>query len=160
LAKGLGLDIDKAVKVDDRMQTSKPDIFAAGDLVEHRGKFYGIWPASQEQGRTAGMVMAGKEARYEGTVPANTLKVLGIDLMSAGEIDVENNYISLVSLDEKHKIYRKLVIKDDIIIGAIFLGDIQGADEIQEAIRLKQTVGALKPMAVPDFDLSHLQQPA
>jgi nitrite reductase (NADH) large subunit len=160
LAKGLGLDIDKAVKVDDRMQTSKPDIFAAGDLLEHRGKFYGIWPASQEQGRTAGMVMAGQEARYEGTVPANTLKVLGIDLMSAGEIDVENNYISLVSLDEKHKIYRKLVIKDNILIGAIFLGDIQGADEIQEAIRLKQTVGALKPMAVPDFDLSHLQQPA
>lgn len=160
LAKGLGLDIDKAVKVDDRMQTSKPDIFAAGDLVEHRGKFYGIWPASQEQGRTAGMVMAGQEGGYEGTVPANTLKVLGIDLMSVGEIDVENNYISLVSLDEKHKIYRKLVIKDNILIGAIFLGEIQGADEIQEAIRLKRTVGALKPMAVADFDLSHLQPPA
>ena len=90
-------------------------------------------------------------------VPANTLKVLEIDLMSAGEIDVENNYISLVSLDEKQKIYRKLVIKDNILIGAIFLGDIQGADEIQEAIRLKQTIGALKPMAVPDFDLSSLQ---
>jgi nitrite reductase (NADH) large subunit len=158
LAKALNLDINKAVKVDDRMQTSKPDIFAAGDLVEHRDRFYGVWPASRDQGRTAGMAMAGQEAKYEGTVPVNTLKVLGIDLMSAGEIDADNNYISLVSLDEKHKIYRKLVVKDSTLIGAIFMGDIQGADEIQEAIRLKQNIGALQPMAVPDFDLSRLQQ--
>ena len=158
LAKALELDQDKGVKVDDSMRTSKPDIYAAGDLVEHRGRFYGIWPASLEQGRVAGAAMAGREAKYDGTVPANTLKVLGIDLMSAGEIDVENNFISLVSLDEKHKIYRKLVAKDYILIGAILLGDIQGADEIQEAIRLKQTLGALKPMAVPDFDLSCLPQ--
>jgi len=158
LAKALELDQDKGVKVDDSMRTSKPDIYAAGDLVEHRGRFYGIWPASLEQGRVAGAAMAGREAKYDGTVPANTLKVLGIDLMSAGEIDIENNFISLVSLDEKHKIYRKLVAKDNILIGAILLGDIQGADEIQEAIRLKQTLGALKPMAVPDFDLSCLPQ--
>jgi nitrite reductase (NADH) large subunit len=159
LAKTLNLDVDKAVKVDDCMRTSRPDIFAAGDLVEHRGRYYGIWPASQEQGRTAGMAMTGQEAKYEGTVPANTLKVLGIDLMSAGEIDVENKYISLVSLDQANKIYRKLVVQDNVLIGAIFLGDIQGAEEIQEAIRLKQLAGALKPMAVPDFDLSRLLQP-
>ena len=156
LAKALELDLDKGVKVDDSMRTSKPDIYAAGDLVEHRGRFYGIWPASLEQGRVAGTAMAGREAKYDGTKSANTLKVLGIDLMSAGEIDVENNFISLVSLDQKHKIYRKLVAKDNILIGAILLGDIQGADEIQEAIRLKHTLGALKPMAVPDFDLSRL----
>ena len=158
LAHALGLEVDKGVKVDDNMRTSKPDIYAAGDLVEHRGKFYGIWPASLEQGRVAGGTMAGLEAKYEGTVPANILKVVGIDLMSAGEIDVENKFISLVSLDEKHKIYRKLVVQDNILIGAILLGDIQGADEIQEAIRLKQTLGALKPLAVPDFDLSSLLQ--
>ena len=70
--------------------------------------------------------MAGQETKYEGTVPANTLKVAGIDLMSAGEIDAENKFISLVSLDEQHKIYRKLVVRDNILIGAILLGDIQG----------------------------------
>jgi nitrite reductase (NADH) large subunit len=160
LAKALGLDIDKAVKVDDSMRTSRRDIFAAGDLVEHRGRFYGVWPASQEQGRTAGIVMAGQEVKYEGTVPANTLKVVGIDLMSAGDIDADNKFISLVSLDEQHKIYRKLVVRDNILIGAILLGDIQGAVEIQETIRLKQTIGALKPIAVPDFDLSQLHQSA
>ncbi len=101
LAKALDLDIDKAVKVDDSMRTSRRDIFAAGDLVEHRGRFYGVWPASLEQGKTAGMAMAGQETKYEGTVPANTLKVAGIDLMSAGEIDAENKFISLVSLDEQ-----------------------------------------------------------
>jgi NAD(P)H-nitrite reductase large subunit len=158
LAKALSLDIDKAVKVDGSMRTSRRDIFAAGDLVEHRGRYYGIWPASLEQGRTAGMAMAGLEVKYEGTMPANTLKVVGIDLMSAGEIDVDNKYISLVSLDEPNKIYRKLVVQDNVLIGAILLGDIQGAEEIQEAIRLKQTIGALKPMAIPDFDLSRLGQ--
>jgi len=156
LAKALGLEIDKGVKVDDRMQTSQPDIYAAGDLVEHRGRFYGIWPACMEQGKVAGAAMAGQEAKYKGTVPANTLKVVGIDLMSVGEIDAENKFVSLVSLDDKQKIYRKLVIKDDIVIGALFLGDIQGAKEIQEAIRLKQNLGALPQMAVPDFDLDSL----
>ncbi len=58
-----------------------------------------------------------------------------------------------------NKIYRKLVVRDNILIGAILLGDIQGADEIQESIRLKQPIGALRPMAVPDFDLSRLHQP-
>jgi nitrite reductase (NADH) large subunit len=156
LARGLGLEIDKGVKVDDRMQTSRPDIYAAGDLVEHRGKFYGIWPACMEQGGVAGAAMAGQEAKYEGTVPANTLKVVGIDLMSVGEIDAENKFVSLVSLDEKRKTYRKLVIKDDIVIGAIFLGDLQGAEEIQKVIRRKQNLGALPQMAIPDFDLSSL----
>ncbi len=158
LARALGLEIDKGVKVDDTMQTSRPDIYAAGDLVEHRGRFYGIWPACVEQGRVAGTAMAGREAKYEGTVPANTLKVAGIDLMSAGEIDAENKFVSLVSQDEGKKTYRKLVVKDNILIGAILLGDIQGAEEIQEAIRREQNVGALKQIAVPDFDLSQLRQ--
>jgi nitrite reductase (NADH) large subunit len=159
LAKSLGLDIDKGVKVNDQMQTSKSDIYAAGDLVEHRGRFYGIWPASMEQGRVAGAAMAGGAVKYDGTVPANVLKVVGIDLMSAGEIDAENKFVCLVSLDEQKKIYRKLVVQDNILIGAILLGDIQGAEEIQEAIRLKQPVASLKPMAVPDFDLKDLSQP-
>ena len=111
LARALHIDIDKGVKVNDQMQTSQPDIYAAGDLIEHRGKFYGIWPASMQQGRVAGAVMAGQAATYDGTVPANVLKVVGIDLLSVGEIDTEDKFVCLVSLDEKKKIYRKLVLK-------------------------------------------------
>uniref|UniRef100_A0A7C3V573 NAD(P)/FAD-dependent oxidoreductase n=1 Tax=Desulfobacca acetoxidans TaxID=60893 RepID=A0A7C3V573_9BACT len=159
LAQALGLEIDKGVKVNDAMETSRPDIYAAGDLIEHRGKFYGIWPACLAQGAVAGAVMAGQDARYEGTVPANTLKVVGIDLMAAGDIDAESRLPSLVSKDEAQKTYRKLVIKDNAIVGTILLGDLRGSKEIQEAIRKKTDLSSLKPdLEKLGFDLSSLSR--
>ena len=157
LAKALGLEIDKGVKVDDAMRTSRPDIFAAGDLVEHRGRFYGIWPACLEQGRVAGAVMAGQEAAYAGTVPANTLKVAGIDLFSAGEIDAEGNLTAVVSKDEARKTYRKFVIKDNILVGAILLGDLKGSAEVQQAIKARQDISSVKAeLADENFDFRKL----
>jgi nitrite reductase (NADH) large subunit len=144
LAQALGLDIDKAVKVDDAMRTSKADIYAAGDLVEHRGRFYGIWPACMEQGQVAGANMAGQDATYEGTVPANTLKVVGIDLMAAGDIDADGQLPSVVDKDEARKTYRKLVFKENVLVGAILLGDLRGAGEIQQAIKMKKDLPSLK----------------
>ncbi len=158
LGQSLGLEIDKGVKVDDALRTSREDIYAAGDLVEHRGRFYGIWPACMEQGQVAGAAMAGQEAKYEGTVPANTLKVVGIDLMAAGEIDAEGQLKSLVSKDEDKKTYRKLVIKDNALVGAILLGDIRGSEEIQQAIKSKKDISSMKQnLARADFDFSLLR---
>jgi nitrite reductase (NADH) large subunit len=157
LAQSLGLEIDKGVKVDDAMRTSRPDIFAAGDLVEHRGRFYGIWPACTEQGKVAGAVMAGQEASYEGTVPANTLKVAGIDLFSAGEIDVEGKLEAIVSKDEEKKTYRKFVIQDNILVGAILLGDLKGSAEVQQAIKAKKDVSSVKnALADENFDFQKI----
>jgi nitrite reductase (NADH) large subunit len=157
LAKSLGLEIDKGVKVDDAMRTSRPDIFAAGDLVEHRGRFYGIWPACMEQGKVAGAVMAGQKAVYEGTVPANTLKVAGIDLFSAGEIDAEDKLEAVVSKDEARKTYRKFVIQDNVLVGAILLGDLRGSAEVQLAIKAKKDVSAVKnSLADQNFDFQKL----
>jgi nitrite reductase (NADH) large subunit len=159
LAKFLGLEIDKGVKVDDAMRTSREYIYAAGDLIEHRGRFYGIWPACMEQGRVAGAVMAGQDVKYEGTVPANTLKVVGIDLMAAGEIDAEGRMESLVSKDVKKKTYRKLIIQDNVLVGAILLGDIRGFEEIQQAIKTKKNIALLKEeLASAHFDFSLLRQ--
>ena len=62
LARSLGLEIDKGVKVDDTMKTGVDEIYAAGDLIEHRGRYYGLWPAALEQGRVAGAAMAGQAA--------------------------------------------------------------------------------------------------
>ena len=143
LAKSLDLEIDKGVKVDDAMRTSREDIYAAGDLVEHRGRFYGIWPACLEQGAVAGAAMAGQEAKYEGTVPANTLKVVGIDLMAAGDIDAEGQLEAVIKKDEAQKTHRKLVLKDNVVVGAILLGDLRGSNEIQQAIKTKQDISSL-----------------
>ena len=158
LAKSLGLEIDKGVKVDDTMKTGLDDIYAAGDLIEHRGRFYGIWPAAMEQGRVAGAAMAGKEVKYEGTVPSNKLKVVGIDLVAVGEIDAEGKLESVVRKDEARNTYRKLVIQDKVIIGAILLGDIRGSEEIQQAIRKKTDISSLKhDLADEKFDFQRLK---
>ena len=157
LAKSLGLEIDKGVKVDDGMQTTLANVYAAGDLIEHKGRFYGIWPAAMAQGKVAGAAMAGGEAQYSGTVLSNTLKVVGIDLFSAGEIDVEETLESIVSKDEAKNTYRKLVIKDGVLVGAILLGDIRGSTEIQEAIKKGLTITGIKEeLGREDFDFQRL----
>lgn len=157
LAKSLNLKIDKGVQVDDMLQTQLDGIYAAGDLIEHRGRFYGIWPAAMEQGRIAGANMAGKKEAYPGTVPSNTLKVAGIDLVSTGEIDDQEKMESIVVKDEAQLSYRKLVLKEDRIVGAILLGDIRGNDRLQKAIKSGQNVSAFKKsLAADPFDFSKL----
>jgi nitrite reductase (NADH) large subunit len=158
LAQALGLDIDKGVKVDDTLQTSREGIYAAGDLIEHRGRFYGIWPAAMEQGAVAGTVMAGHMAKYEGTLPSNVLKVAGIDLVAAGDIDAEGKLSALVHTDPARKTYRKLVIQDNLLVGVILLGDIRGSAEIQAAIKKKLDVSHFKDeLAQADFDFKRLK---
>jgi nitrite reductase (NADH) large subunit len=158
LAQALGLEIDKAVKVDDSMKTSRDGIYAAGDLIEHRGRFYGIWPAAMAQGAVAGAAMAGQAANYAGTLPSNVLKVAGIDLMAAGDIDADGKLEALVHQNEAQKTYRKLVFQDNLLVGAILLGDIRGSAEIQAAIKKKTDISGLKgELAQADFDFKRLR---
>ena len=132
LAIKLGLDCNRGVKVDKQMRTSHPDIFAAGDIVEFEGKTYGIWPAALEQGKIAGTNISGGEADYEGTVLSNILKVAGIDLASAGDIDEENHYESKIVSSET--IYKKVVIENSRVIGCIMLGERKNFNRINQAI--------------------------
>jgi nitrite reductase (NADH) large subunit len=157
LAKSLNLPVDKGVKVNDFLETGLPGIYAAGDLIEHRGVYYGIWPASMEQGRIAGANMAGEQTHYQGTLPSNTLKVAGIDLVAAGEIDPDGKMESVVFKNETRNIYRKLVIREKAIIGAILLGNISGKNEIQRAINSKTDISRWeKGLADITFDFSKL----
>jgi nitrite reductase (NADH) large subunit len=108
-----------------------------------------------DQGRIAGANMAGQETPYQGTVPANTLKVVGIDLLAAGEIDAEGKMEAIVQKEEAKGIYRKLVLKDQVIIGAILLGNLQGSEEIQKAIKSGKEISSLKrDLANKGFDSS------
>jgi nitrite reductase (NADH) large subunit len=134
LARQLGLEVGLGVKVDDRMETCVPGVYAAGDAVEHRGVYYGIWPAAEEQGRVAGVNMASGELLYRGTVMSNKLKVAGIELVSAGEIDPEGELESEVVSDPVKGIYRKMVYKDGRLVGCILIGDTSGQMGILRAI--------------------------
>ncbi len=144
LAEKLGLEIDKGVIVNDQLGTDLPDVYCAGDLVNHHGRLYGIWPASQKQGKVAGNNMAGQYEMYKGTTMSNTLKVAGIDLVSMGEIDADGKFESIVEKDYANYTYRKLVLKNDRIIGAILYGNKNGWVKIQEAIENKKDIGDIK----------------
>jgi len=158
LARQIGLPIGRAVKADDRLQAGLEDIFAAGDGIEHRGRYYGSWPAAMAQGRAAGANMAGKETLYEGTLTANKLKVAGIDLVSMGDIDAEGDDECIVQEDVENCIYRKLVIENHSIAGAILLGDLRGEKEIQAAIEGHKDISLVKKkMEEEGFDLSKLE---
>jgi nitrite reductase (NADH) large subunit len=132
LATMLGLKTDKGVIVDKYLQTSHPGIYAAGDVIEFEEKAYGIWPAAMEQGKIAGINISGGEAAYKGTTLANILKVAGVDVASAGEIDAENRYNSKIITSED--IYKKVVISNGKVIGCIMLGDRKNFNRINKAI--------------------------
>jgi nitrite reductase (NADH) large subunit len=155
LPKQLELTVNKGVVVDDRMKTDVDGVFAAGDLIEHREMFYGIWPAAMEQGRIAGINMAGGDAVYEGTTMSNVLKVVGIDLAAAGDIDADGKLGSIVHKDTEQYIYRKLVLDNYVIKGCIFYGDIFGYRNIVKAISENRNIGDIKG-DLENWDLSGL----
>jgi len=142
LAEPLGLDTDKGIKVDEHLQTNQPDIYAAGDVAEFKGIPYGIWPAAMEHGKIAGINMAGGDVSYQGTTMSTSLKVVGIDLASAGDIDAEGKFESRVVTDEK--VYKKIVIDNNQIIGCIMLGDTKGFNKITKLMSEKQDVSQIK----------------
>ncbi|MBI4710825.1 MAG: NAD(P)/FAD-dependent oxidoreductase, partial [Nitrospirae bacterium] len=156
LAQKLGLKIEKGLIVNDRLQTESSDIYAAGDLIQHRGVFYGIWPAAEKQGETAGINMAGGDAVYTGTVMSNTLKIAGIDLVSAGDIDADCQCESVTAKDSKNFIYKKLVLKDNRIIGAILYGDVRDRAKILKAITDKADISGIRT-ALMQWDLAALE---
>ncbi len=146
LAKQLELNIDKGVMVDDHLCTNNPDVYAAGDLVNHRGRLYGIWPAAKKQGEIAGANMAGGNGniRYESTTISNVLKVAGIDLVAIGEIDGNDEFESIVKKDPENNIYKKMVIEDNKLIGAILLGDKKNWFKLQSAIESGIDISEIK----------------
>ncbi len=155
IAKVLGLDINMGLKVDDKMRTNRPNIFAAGDVAEVNGSLYGIWPAAMDQGRIAGLNMAGENTPYEGTTMANTLKVVEIDLASAGNIDVDNEFESHIVSEEN--LYKKVVFDNERIIGCIMLGQTKGFRKITQAMSENKNIAPVKDRNLSDdFDFNKL----
>ena len=144
LAQAMGLETKNGILVNDRLETKSEGILAAGDVAEHRGRCYGIWPAAQRQGETAGVNMAGGNALYEGTVVSNTLKVVGIDLTAAGEIDAEGKLDCVVRSDREKCIYCKVAFKEDKIVGCIVLGDVEERSEILGAVEKSVNIKQIK----------------
>ena len=155
IAKKVGLEIGKGVVVNDRMETSSEGIYAAGDVIEHSGVFYGLWPASMAQGETAGKNMAGGDAIYKGTIIANSLKVAGVKLFSAGEIDVDGKFEDITFSDKEAHVYKKLVIKESRIIGVILYGDVAPRMKVVKAMEEGKDISGIRD-ALANWDITGL----
>jgi nitrite reductase (NADH) large subunit len=144
LAKEAGLAVNRGVVVDDRMRTSAPDVYAAGDVAESGGIVYGIIPATLDQARVAATNMVGGDAAiYTGTVPSTTLKVVGIDLTCLGDSTADGQeYVILRYSDHATGVYKRLALRGGKIVGAILLDDVRDARWLQQLIVSGQDVSA------------------
>jgi len=124
LAKDIGLDVGRGVVVNDLMQTSNPDIFAVGECVEHRGSTYGLVAPLYEMGRVlAGHLTGQDDVVYQGSVTSTKLKVTGVDVFSAGDFSGGEGTEDIVFRDASRGVYKRIVIRDDKIDGAVLYGD-------------------------------------
>ena len=123
LATSCGLDTNRGILVSDDMRTSDPDIFALGECVEHRGQCYGLVAPLYEMASVIAENLIDGTSEYTGSVTATKLKVTGIDLYSAGDFAEGEDREEIVLRDASGGIYKRLVLKDNKIIGAVLYGD-------------------------------------
>jgi nitrite reductase (NADH) large subunit len=126
LARAAGLPCDRGLLVDDTMLTNDPAIYAIGECVQHRGKTFGLVAPLFEQARVCATYLAERGTRGYRESPLSTqLKVTDIDVFSAGKCDARPGSESLVLRDPKRGIYKRLVIEQDKIRGAVLYGDVR-----------------------------------
>jgi nitrite reductase (NADH) large subunit len=144
LAKEAGLAVNRGIVVNDRLQTSSSEIFALGECAEHRGICYGLVEPAYEQARVLARHLADRSAEYQGSVVSTNLKVSGVSVFSAGDFIGGEGSESLVLSDRKRGTYKKLVIADGRLTGAVLIGDTVDALWYLELIRNREKVAAIR----------------
>lgn len=127
LARAAGLAVNRGVVVDDGLASDDPAIFAIGECAEHRGQSYGLVEPAYEQARTLAARLAGKPARYVGSLLATNLKVSGVGVFSAGDFEAGEGDEVAVLRDHAAGIYRKFVLRRGRLAGCVLVGDTSGA---------------------------------
>lgn len=141
LAKEAGLLCGRGVKVNGYLQTSDPSVFAIGEIAEFENKLFGITSAAEEQADVLANYFAGDVSnRYKGSVLMNILKLNDLNLCSIGSIDVpenDNSYEEIIFTDLAKNYYKKCIVKNDLLVGAILMGDKNEFAEFKRLIEGK-----------------------
>ncbi len=144
LAKDAGVPVNRGIVVDDQLRTGHPDVFALGECAEHRGTCYGLVEPAYEQARVLADHLAGRDALYSGSIVSTNLKVSGVSVFSAGDFLGESGADTLVFNDERRGTYKKLVVADGRLKGAVLVGDTQDALWYLELIRTTASIEAIR----------------
>jgi nitrite reductase (NADH) large subunit len=144
LASAAGIPAGRGIIVDDQLQTGARGIFALGECAEHRGVCYGLVEPAYEQARVLAQHLAGRTAVYCGSVVATNLKVSGVSVFSAGDYLSGDSTESIVLSDVGRGTYKKLVISEGRLAGAVLVGDVADALWYLELIRGREEVARIR----------------
>jgi NAD(P)H-nitrite reductase large subunit len=165
IVAGTSVKTNRGIVVDNYMQTSVPDVYASGDVAEaydfilNQNRSLPLWPLAVLEGKIAGYNMAGKKTDYTGGTNMSTLKYFGIPIVSIGLANSKPDPVLeiLVNEDVANGVYKKLVLKDDVIMGMTFLGDIERAGIVFYLMKNKVNVKKFKERLLgSDFGLAAL----
>jgi len=137
------LRVERGIVCDDEMRTSQPDVFAVGECVQHRGAVYGLVEPIWEQVRVLADVITGAnpQARYTGSRLTTKLKVMGVDLVSLGITHAQSDDDEVVVYREPSRgVYKKLVLREDTLVGAILLGEADTAGVLTQMFTMQTPV--------------------
>src|SRR5574337_1056584 len=143
LAERSGLAVDRGIVVNDRMQTSDPDICAVGECAQHRGKLYGLVAPLYDQARVLAEHLTGVSSNggYQGSKPVSKLKVMGVQLIAMGETTPADPLDEVVSYIEPSRgVYKKMIIRDNRLAGATLMGETDTAGVLTQMFLLNATL--------------------
>ncbi len=145
LAKSAGLHCERAIVVDDTLQTYDPRVYAVGECVQHRSATFGLVAPIWEQARVCGAHLAGAgHRRYVQQSSPTRLKVTGVDLYSVGDFIGGEGSEDLVLRDARRGIYKRLVLKDNRIAGAVLYGDVRDGPWYFDLIQKRTDIAAIR----------------
>jgi nitrite reductase (NADH) large subunit len=144
LAKDAGVPTNRGILVDDQLRTGSANVYALGECAEHRGVCYGLVEPAYEQARVLADHLAGRAAQYPGSVVSTNLKVSGVSVFSAGDFLAEDGSETIVFNDARRGTYKKLVVANGLLTGAVLVGDTQDALWYFDLIRTQTPITTMR----------------
>jgi NAD(P)H-nitrite reductase large subunit len=159
------LKVNRGIIVDNFMKTNLPDVFACGDVAEtwdftlNQNRVLPLWPLAMSQGKVAGYNMTGKKTEYSGGTSMSSLKYFGIPIVSIGITNPKDiaNYQILIKHEPAKNLYKKVILKDNVIVGIILINDIERAGTLFHLMKNHTNVKKFKRELISDsFSLAVL----
>ncbi|KQM77729.1 nitrite reductase [Sphingomonas sp. Leaf22] len=148
LARAAGLAVGRGIQVDDHMVTSDPAILAVGECVEHDGNVYGLVAPLWDMCRALADGLTDAHSGYRGSVTSTKLKVAGLDVFSAGDFSGGAGAEDIVLRDASRGVYKRVVVKDDRIVGAVLYGDTADGNWYFDLLKRGEDIGAIRDLLI------------